>query len=252
MTKLRKIMMGVLFVLIVVMGVNTGSSNMKAASTKNFKGNLNATYKNSEWKSELTFKKINGKKVSVKVVVNGTSQGSYNGTITSRNTINMKLDGGEKINLKWNNKTSFTARPTNGFSRESIQMARLLCDSLNSNKYTQVKKSSTIYYSSYAGDKYKNALVKLKGNKLVVKGALKKGNKHSVGEIKGNTSVLKKATRTYKLDKNFKAYAYDGYLEKYDRISKSDIGKSYNGGENGLTFVITIKNGKATRIDFYS
>lgn len=256
MSKARKIIMGVVFALIVVMGVRVGSSNVNAASTKDFKGNLNATYKNSEWKSKITFKKINTKKVSVKVVISGTNQGSYSGTITSGNTIKMKLDGGEAINLKWKGKSSFTAKPTKGFSSESVQMARLLCNSLNNTKYTQVKKSSTVYYNSYAGYEYTNASVKLKGNKLIVKGNLKKGTKQSVGEVKGNTSVLKKATRTFKLAKNFKAYGYVGALEKYDKFSKSelrDIGKGgYRGGKNGLTFILTVKNGKATRIDFYS
>lgn len=90
-----------------------------------------------------------------------------------------------------------------------------------------------------------------KKSKKIVKGNVKKGTKHSVGEVKGNTSVLKKATRTFKLDKKFKMYAYDGYLEKYDKIPKLEY-SNYNGGKNGLTFVITIKKGKAVRIDFYS
>lgn len=256
MSKLRKIIMGVLFALIVVMGVSAGSNSVNAATTKNFKGNLNATYKNSEWKSKITFKKINTKKVSVKVVVNGTNQGSYRGTIASGNTIKMKLDGGETINLKWKSKSSFTAKPTKGFSNESIQMVRLLCNSLNNTKYTQVKKSNTVYYASYAGDEYSNASVKLKGNKLVVKGNVKKGTKHSVGEVKGNTSVLKKATRTFKLDKKLKVYGH-GEVDSdgnpiSTRFAKKDVGTTLWGGKNGLTFIITVKNGKAVRIDFYS
>lgn len=255
MSKARKIIMGVVFALIVVMGVRVGSSNVNAASTKNFKGNLNATYKNSEWKSKITFKKINTKKVSVKVVISGTNQGSYSGTITSGNTIKMKLDGGEAINLKWKGKSSFTAKPTKGFSSESVQMVRLLCNSLNNTKYTQVKKSKTVYYSPYYvekspyGNHCNSAIVSLRGNKLIVKGGLLQGTKKKYGSVKGNTSTLKKATRTFKIDKNLKVYGNGGENPKPDKGSLSDINRC---GSNGTGFVITVKNGKVTRIDFYS
>ena len=250
MSKARKIIMGVVFALIVVMGVSVGSSNVNAASTKNFKGNLNATYKNSEWKSKITFKKINTKKVSVKIVINGINQGSYKGKIASKNTIKMKLDGGETINLKWKNKSSFVAKPATKFSDESIQMAKLLCFNLNNIKYTQIKKSNTVYYAShYDYNKNIKTTVKLKGNKLVVKGKLNKGTKKDYGSVKGNTSTLKKATRTFKIDKKFKAYGYNGFDDKYYKESLSFIKTC---GSNGLDFVITVKNGKAVRIDFYS
>lgn len=248
MMKLRKIMMGIMFALIVVMGVNAGTGDVKAASTKDFKGNLNVTYENSEGKSKITFKKVDSKKVSVKIVVNGLNQGSYTGTVTSKNTINMKLDGGEKIDLKWKGKISFTAKaPKNGFSSESIQMARLLCDSLNNTKYTQVKESDTVYYASQ-----QNTVIKLKGNNIVVKGNLTKGTKYSSAEVKGKISELKKATRTFKLDKSFKACAYDGYYGEYQKLSQKEMSSYMNGKSGGLYFVITIKNGKVTRIDFYS
>lgn len=256
MSKTRKIIMGVVFALIVVMGVSVGSSNVNAASTKNFKGNLNATYKNSEWKSKITFKKINTKKVSVKVVVSGLNQGSYRGTIAPRNTIKMKLDGGETINLKWKGKSSFTAKPTKGFSSESVQMLRLLCKSLNNTKYTQVKKSNMVYYSPYYIEKYNSAgngsnsaSVKLKGNKLIVKGGLLKGTKKKYGEASGKVTKLKKTTRTFKIDKNFKVYGNGGENPRPDKGTKSDINVC---GSNGLGFVITVKNGKTVRIDFYS
>lgn len=185
------------------------------------------------------------------MVINGDDWGSFNGKVISKNTI--KLTDFPNVKFKWKDKTHFTSvSKGKGFGKEAAQMIRLVCFSLNNTKYTQVKKSNTVYYNSYAGYEYTNASVKLKGNKLIVKGNLKKGTKHSVGEVKGNTSVLKKATRTFKLAKNFKAYTYNGYLEKYYKISKSDVGKRYNGGKNGLTFVLTVKNGKVTRIDFYS
>lgn len=47
MTKLRKMMMMLIFVIAVTLGTTAGTDNAKAASTKNFKGNLNVTYKNS-------------------------------------------------------------------------------------------------------------------------------------------------------------------------------------------------------------
>lgn len=254
MTKLRKMMMTLVFVFAVVLGITAGTSNAKAASTKNFKGNLNVTYKNSD--SKITIKKVNSKKVSIKIVYAGFAKFEYTGKITSKNTIKFNAVNNEEgyadVIFKWKGKSHFTSiwkeKRSNGFKYCSDE----LVFALDNTKYAQVKKSNTVYYNSYAGYKYTNASVKLKGNKLIVKGNLKKGIKHSVGEVKGNTSVLKKATRTFKLAKNFKAYTYNGYLEKYYKISKSDVGKRYNGGKNGLTFVLTVKNGKVTRIDFYS
>lgn len=251
MSKVRKIIMGVVFALIVVMGVRVGSSNVNAASTKNFKGNLNATYKNSEWKSKITFKKINTKKVSVKVVVSGLNQGSYRGTIASGNTIKMKLDGGETINLKWKDKSSFTAKPTKGFSNESIQMVRLLCNSLNNTQYTQVKKSNTVYYASN-GNSYKS-VISIKKNKIIVKGKLTKGTKKSYAKVKGKVTKLKSATRTFTLANNVKFYGNGGEDPNPSRMTKKDGISVIKNSEIGtLPFILTIKNGKVVRIDFYS
>lgn len=138
MNKLRKILVMLVFALVVVMGVNAKTENVKAASTKNFKGKLNTTYKNSEHKSKITIKKVNSKKVSVKIVINGLDQGKYNGKIISKDTIQINLDG-EKVKFKWKDKTHFTAKPVGGFSREAVQMVRLLCSSLNNIKYTAKK-----------------------------------------------------------------------------------------------------------------
>ncbi len=258
MNKIRKFMMGFVFALIVVMGVNAGSSDVKAATTKNFKGNLNATYKNSEWKSKITIKKVNSKKVSVKIVLdNNWEQGTWKGKVISKNTIQFTLDGGEKIKMKWKDKSHFTAkRPKGGFSSESVQLVKRLCYSLNNTKYTQVKKSNTVYYSPYyvekydsAGNGYNSASVKLKGKKLVVKGGLLKGTKKKYGAVKGKVTKLKKATRTFIINKNFKVFGNGGEDPRPDEGSKEDIKRC---GSNGLGFVITVKNGKATRIDFYS
>lgn len=253
MSKLRKFMMGFVFALIVVMGVNAGSSNVKAASTKNFKGNLNVTYKNSEWNSKITIKKVNSKKVSVKVVAGGLNQGSYNGTISSKNAINMKLDSRENIVLNWNSKTSFTAkRPKGGFSSESIQMARLLCNSLNNTKYTQVKTNSTVYYCS-EGNSYRPT-ISIKGNTITIKGNLTKGTKKRYADVKGTVTKLKKATRTFKMSKSVKFYGNGGEEPNPSRMPKKDAISSINDsqGLGNLPFILTVKNDKVTRIDFYS
>ena len=248
MTKLRKTMMILVFTLAVVLGTTAGTGNAKAATTKNFKGNLNVTYKNSEWKSKITVKKVNNKKVSVKVVVYDIPYGPFYGKVISKDTIQIKLDGGEKLKLKWKDKTHFISkRPSGGFTNESIQYVHALCSALNNTKYTQIQKSSTVYYSSH-----QNTAISLKGNKIVVKGNLTKGTKYSNAEAQGKTSDLKNTTKTFKLDKSFKAYAYDGYYGEYQKLSKKEMSSYMNGRSGGLTFVLTVKNGKVTRIDFYS
>lgn len=176
MTKLRKTMMMLVFTLAVVLGTTAGTGNAKAATTKNFKGKLNVTYKNSKEKSKITIKKVNSKKVSVKVVVYDIPYGPFHGKAISKDTIQIKLDGGEKIKLKWKDKTHFTSkRPSGGFTNESIWYVHALCSALNNTKYTQVKKSSTVYYSS-KGNPYKS-VISIKGNKITVKGKLTKGTK---------------------------------------------------------------------------
>ena len=155
MTKLSKFVMGVMFAFIVMTGVILESSDVQAATTKNFKGNLNATYNNSKQKSKIIIKKISNKKVSIKIILdNDWEQGTWEGNIISENTIQFKLDGEEKIKLKWKNKSQFIAKkPKSGFNRESIQMARRLCYSLNDVEYKQVatKASAT---KSQAANKY--------------------------------------------------------------------------------------------------
>lgn len=262
MAKLRKIMIGFVFTLILVIGVNAESGNVKAASAKNFKGNLNATYKNSKQKSKITIKKINSKKVSIKIVLdNDWEQGTWKGNIISKDTVQFTLDGGEKIKLKWKDKTHFTAKkPKGGFNSESVQMARRLCYSLNNTKYTQVKKSNTVYYSSiYKGKSEEgtavcNSKISIKGNKVIVKGNLAKGTKRNGGDIKGTATKLKKATRTFKLDKNIKFYGNGGESPKPSRIPKNDAISLINNsqGLESSPFLLTVKNGKVTRIDFYS
>ncbi len=176
----------------------------------------------------------------------------------------MKLDGGEKIVLKWKSKTSFTAkRPKGGFSSESIQMARLLCNSLNNIKYTQVKKSNTVYYSAtYTNDNYYGAdrvsKMTLKGNKLIVKGSLYKATSKKNLDKENKRTLLKKATRTFKLDKNFNAYGYgevdmDGnpIITKFSKKELKSLISSLNKG-GGLRVELIVKNGKLTRLNFCS
>lgn len=258
MIKFRKTMMILVFTLAVVLGTTTGTDNAKAATTKNFKGNLNVTYKNSKEKSKITIKKVNSKNVSIKIVLdNNWTQGTWNGKVISKDTIQFTLDGGEKIKLKWKDKTHFTAkRPKGGFSGESVQMSRRLCFSLNNTKYTQVQKSSTVYYgASHTKEKDEYGLgavskMTLKGNNLIVKGSLVQASskKNLLNEDK--RTLLKKATRTFKLDKNFKAYGCGG--ESPDQKLTTEEFKSSLKNANGLYLEFIVKNGKLTRLNFCS
>lgn len=247
MTKLRKTMMILVFTLAVVLGTTAGTGNAKAATTKNFKGNLNVTYKNSEWKSKITVKKVNNKKVSVKVVVYDIPYGPFYGKVISKDTIQIKLDGGEKLKLKWKDKTHFISkRPSGGFTNESIQYVHALCSALNNTKYTQIQKSSTVYYVGTPPF----AKVTIKGNKVVVKGKLTKGTKKSYADVKGKVTKMKKATRTFTLAKNAKFYGNGGENPKPDLSTKEQAIEVAKMGQ--LPFVLTVNNGKVTRIDFYS
>lgn len=147
MTKLGKIMMGMLFAFILALGISAQSNNAQAATTKNFKGNLNATYKNSEWKCDIVFEKVNSKKVSI-YLKSDYVEGDFVGRITSKNTIKM-VTGSEfaKVSLKWTDKTHLMA-----IWKEKNQnidpFIRQFSAILGNTKYTQVKKSTTVYYAA--------------------------------------------------------------------------------------------------------
>lgn len=245
--------------LIVVMAFSAilGVGNKaQAATTKNFKGNLNATYKNSEWKSKITIKKVNSKKVSIKIVLdNNWTQGTWNGKVISKDTIQFTLDGGEKIKLKWKDKTHFTAkRPKGGFSGESVQMARRLCFSLNNTKYTQVKKSSTVYYGANhikRKDTDKWGVVRkitLKKNKIITTGSFRKASKESTLN-NGKGTYCKNKKRTFKLASNVKFYVWEGF-DKI-KLSKRDY-TSLCKNANGLFVILKVKNGKVVSVTFSS
>lgn len=251
MSKLRKFIMGFVFALIVVMGVNAGSNNVEAATTKNFKGNLNVTYKNSEWNSKITIKKVTIKKVSIRI--NSPAYENYSkftGKIISKDTI--KVTDFPNVRFKWKDKTHFTSvRKGNGFGKWT-QYFRGLCYSLNNTKYTQVKKSSTVYYCS-EGNPYR-PMISIKGNTITTKGNLTKGTKKSYAKVKGAVTKLKSANRTFKLSKSIKFYGNGGEDPNPTKISKNDAKSVINstGKQGTLPFILTVKNGKVTRIDFYS
>lgn len=255
MSKLRKIMMGIIFTLIIVMGVSTGSNNVKAATTKNFKGNLNVTYKNSEWKSKITIKKVNSRKVSIKIVYDGYAKFKYTGKIASKSTIKFNAvnneDGYADVIFKWKDKSHFTStwkeKRSNGLKYCSDE----LVFALDNAKYTQVKKSNTVYYASN-GNSYKS-VISIKKNKIIVKGKLTKGTKKSYAKVKGKVTKLKSATKTFALANNIKFYGNGGEDPNPSRMTKKDGISVIKNSEFGtLPFILTIKNGKAVRIDFYS
>lgn len=259
MTKLRKTMMMLVFILAVVLGTTAGTGNAKVATTKNFKGNLNVTYKNSKENSKITIKRINSKKVSI-TVKSSYAEGKFAGKVISKNTIKMNTGSKyAKVNLKWSNKTHFKAIwKENG---ENIdEFISNFSGILYNAKYTQVKKSSIVYYSSIykgkgeEGTGVSNSKISIKGNKLIVKGNLAKGTKRNRADIKGKATKLNKATRTFTLAKNVKFYGNGGEDPNPSRMNKKDAISSINKtqGLESLPFVLTVKNGKVTRIDFYS
>ncbi len=123
-------------------------------------------------------------------------------------------------------------------------------------KYTQVKTSSTVYYTAFYTKEKSNSesvsKMTLKGNKLIVKGSLAKASSMKNLYNDGKRTLLKKATRTFKLDKKFKAYSCIG--ETNMKLSKSTL-KSYltNSDYMGIyTLEFIVKNGKLTRLNFCS
>lgn len=248
MTKLRKMMMMLIFVIAVTLGTTAGTDNAKAATTKNFKGNLNVTYKNSD--SKITIKKVNSKKVSIKIVYAGYAKFKYTGKITSKNTIKFNAVNNEEgyvdVIFKWKDKSHFTSiwkeKRSNGPKYCSDELTFALYDT----KYTQVKKSSTKYYVGTPPF----AKITIKGNKVVVKGKLTKGTKKTYANVKGKITKMKKATRTFKFAKNVKFYGNGGENPKPDLSTKEQAIEVAKMGQ--LPFVLTVKNGKVTRIDFYS
>lgn len=245
MNKIRRILIMLLFALIVV-GVNIETANIKAASAKDFKGDLNAIYKNSESvKSSITFNKVNSKKVTAKIVVNGTNQGKFSGNIISKDTSQIKLDVGEKVQLKWKDKSTFTAkRPSGGFSDETITMSRLLCYALQDKTYTaKTKSSGTIYYSGNLfnkKDSYKLGAIRdvsFKGNKMIVKGSLIKASKKDYLYDTTKRKYCSNKKRTFNLTSKTKFYRIEEFTKI--KISKSEI-KKYR----GLDMTIKVKNGK--------
>ena len=258
MTKLRKMMMILVFTLAVVLGTTAGTGNAKAATTKNFKGNLNVTYKNSN--SKITIKKLNSKKVSIQGIYSGYAKFKYTGKITSKYTIKFNAVNSKEayvdVIFKWKDKSYFTStwkeKRSNGLKYCSDE----LVFALDNTKYTQVQKSSTVYYgASHTKEKDEYGLgavskMTLKGNNLIVKGSLVRASskKNLLNEDK--RTLLKKATRTFKLDKNFKAYGCGG--ESPDQKLTTKEFKSSLKNANGLYLEFVVKNGKLTRLNFCS
>lgn len=241
MARIKEFMIGFIFILVMTIGINVGTINAKAATTKNFKGNLNATYK-SKIDSKIVIKKVNNKKVRVKVYAGGLDQGEYIGKVISKNTIQVHLDGGEKVKLKWKDKTHFTAkRPAGGFNDESIQMVRMLCFSLNNVKYTQVTQpKNASYYVDCTGVR---SFKKLSG-KLTV--TAKKRNPLEYKTAKGTSRTTK---ISYKLDKKCKwtISSPDGLYVKKSSYKK--IKKTIKDVDQQCVLSVKIKKNKIVRVN---
>lgn len=251
--KLLAISFASIFTLVMLFGTEITTINVTATTTNNFVGKLNTTYKssNKNLSAKLKIKKQKSGKISVNVIAGGVSQGTYYGKIVSKNTIQIKLDGGEKIKLKWKNKTRLTAkRPAGGFSNKSIQMARLLCTALNNETYTCKipKEKTTYYYAKYTGKKSdpdrigRIKKMYFKGNKLTVIGSFSKASHeedlYGTGE---DTEYLSYKKRTYKVTSSTKYYRQYGEGGK-EKAKKSNIIKKH------MSYVIKIKNNKVVSI----
>lgn len=246
--RLMKICIIAFLIMIVIFPVK-----VRAATAKSFKGNLNATYKgtvrdifgNKSYNSKIIIKRVSNKKVRVEVIAGGINQGAYKGIIISKDTIRLNLDGGEKVKLKWKDKTHFTAkRPSGGFSEESAQLVKLLCYSLNDVKYTQVKKpQNTIYFASCPNVKS----FKKSNGKLTVTA---KNSNPLLYETSTGSRYTKKIS--YKLAKKCR-WSYskpDGSYRikaNYKRLKKSVKLGSYES-----VLEVEVKNGKVIRVNIMS
>lgn len=84
----------------------------------------------------ITVSNQKGNTVDVNIdISDGLYDTTYYGTITADSTIQISLDGGEKVNLMWQNETMLHAVPADGFTDDSIRMMRMLCESLNNTTY---------------------------------------------------------------------------------------------------------------------
>lgn len=110
-------------------------------SNVEFVGKLDQQYEAEglEYPAIITVGNQNGNMTDVNInVLDGTYDITYYGMITSNSIIQISLDGGEKVNLMWEDETTFNVFPADGFSDESVRLVRLLCESLNHVTYRAV------------------------------------------------------------------------------------------------------------------
>lgn len=99
---MKKQLKYVVICMISMMVLLGAAGNVKAAG---FKGNLNVTYKNSD--SKITIKKINSKKVKIKVKTS-FAEGDFTGKVISNKVIKMNTGSKyAKVSLKWLDKNHF-------------------------------------------------------------------------------------------------------------------------------------------------
>lgn len=122
-----------------------------------FIGLLDQTYKieDNTYPAEITISNQNGNTVDVNInISDGIYDLTYYGMITSGSIIQISLDGGERINLMWDNETTFRAAPADGFSDDSIRMMRMLCECLNNKTYSAVQEQKSVQAVQPPSGKY--------------------------------------------------------------------------------------------------
>lgn len=98
------------------------------------------TYKidDSALNALITVSPFNDKQVQVDInLADHTQDLSYKGDIINQSTAEILLDGGDRVDLVWNDALHLKATPVNGyFSEKNLSDMKMLCDCLKNKSYT--------------------------------------------------------------------------------------------------------------------
>lgn len=121
---------------------------LQAAETEEesgeFSGWLDYVYEIDDYSypAYITVRDKKDKKVSVNInISDGLYDETYEGSVVSGNAVEFTLDPGEKIRLTWQDEETFQAAPEEGFTSESIQLVRMMCECLNDKTYHALEKA---------------------------------------------------------------------------------------------------------------
>lgn len=122
-------------------------TNVEESEQLEFIGVIDQIYKieDNKYPAEITVSNQEGNWVDVNInISDGIYDITYYGMITSDSIIQISLDGGERINLMWDDETTFHAVPADGFSDDSIRMMKMLCECLNNKTYSAVQEQKSV------------------------------------------------------------------------------------------------------------